>query len=191
MRVAYAGEVVIDQFAVWNEDGTEKIPGIVSFTRLTWLNGVSQVVVVAVSEIGTTPGEYMTTFIPPAPGFWKVEVLVPSTGDVFTSTYDVRKRSYTLRMVAVDDRVDVRFALWAELEDGTRSLDFESLAVTLITSAGEEVENLGSQTPNSDGLFVFTVDSGDVVSGSEYLLSVEATFGDLTWDYNLGFSKVA
>lgn len=191
MRVTYVGEPVIDQFAVWNEDGTSKIPGITSFTRISWLNGVSQIMSVTVTEIGTTPGEYMMTFNPPEEGFWKVEVSVPSTGDVFASYYEVKKRTYRARMTAVDDRTHVRFALWLEEEIGSRVTDFESATATIISSDGTEIADMGSTTPTAAGLFVFEADSADVTAGAEYVVIMTAVKNSVSWVYNLGLSKVA
>lgn len=191
MRIVYAGESVIDQFGVWNEAGTDKIAGITSFNKISWKDGVSQIMTVTVTEIETTPGEYMMTFIPPAPGFWKVEVSVPSTGDVFASYYDVKKRPYRVRMTAVDDRTNVRFAIWAENEDGSRATDFTTATASIYEPDGTLVESMGADTPSGTGIFSFLADSADVPAGAEYYVALVATKGALTWTYNLGFSKVA
>jgi hypothetical protein len=191
MRIAYAGEAVTDQFSVWNEEGTAKVPGLVTFTKLSWKNAVSQVMTIAVTEIGTTPGEYMMVFTPPSTGFWKVEVTEPSSGDVFTSFYDVQLRPYRLRMSAVDNRTNVRFAIWAENEDGTRALGFTTVSASIREPDGTVVDDMGSATPTSDGVAIFLADSADVPSGAEYIVKVIGTQGALTWTYNLGFAKVA
>lgn len=191
MRVTYAGEPVVDQFSVWNEEGTAKVSGLVTFTKLSWKNAVSQVMTIAVTEIGTTPGEYMMVFTPPSTGFWKVEVTEPSSGDVFTSFYDVQLRPYRLRMSAVDNRTNVRFAIWAENEDGTRANGFTTVSASILEPDGTLVDNMGSATPTSDGVAIFLADSTDVPSGAEYIVKVIGTQGALTWTYNLGFAKVA
>lgn len=191
MRIVYAGEPVIDQFGVWNEGGTEKITGITSFNRVSWKDGVSQIMSVTITEVGTTPGEYMMAFNPPDPGYWKVEVTVPSTGDVFASYYDVKKRTYRLRMSAVDARVNVRFAIWVENEDGTRATGFTTASASILEPDGTLVDDMGAATPTVGGVFSFLADSADVPSGSEYIVSLVAVQGDLTWSYNIGFSKVA
>jgi hypothetical protein len=191
MRVVYAGEAVVDQFSVWNEDGTAKVPGLVTFTKLSWKDAVSQVMTIAVTEIGTTPGEYMMVFTPPSAGFWKVEVTEPSSGDVFTSFYDVQLRPYRIRMSAVDDRTNVRFAIWAENDDGTRATAFTIAAASIYEPDGTLVASMGTDTPTGGGVFSFLADSADVPAGAEYIIVLTATKGSLTWTYNLGFSKVA
>lgn len=191
MRTSYAGEVVIDQFAVWNEEGTAKISGITSFNRISWKDGVSQIMTVTIAEIGTTPGEYTMTFNPPEPGYWKVEVTVPSTGDVFASFYDVKKRTYRPRMAAVDDRTNVRFAFWAENDDGSRATGFTTASASVVAADGTVVVAMGTATPSAGGVFSFIADSADVVAGAEYIVSLVAVQGGLSWSYNLGFSKVA
>lgn len=191
MRIVYAGESVVDQFAVWNEGGTDKITGITNFTKLSWKDGVSQIMSVTITEIGTTPGEYMMAFNPPTAGYWKVEVTVPATGDVLSSYYDVRKRTYRMRMTAVDDRTNVRFALWVENDDGTKATGFTTASATIREPDGTLVDDMGAVAPTAGGVFIFLADSADVPSGAEYIIAITATQGALTWSYNLGFSKVA
>jgi hypothetical protein len=191
MRTSYAGEVVIDQFSVWNEDGTVKVPGLTVFNSLAWKDGVSQILTVTVTEIGIATGEYMMTFTPATPGFWKVEVTVLDTGDVLASTYDVKKKTYRPRMTAVDDRANIRFAFWVENDDGTRSTGLTSATASIVNSAGTVVVAMGEATPTAGGVFAFLADSEDVPTGAEYIVSLVAVQGTLSWSYNLGFSKVA
>jgi hypothetical protein len=146
---------------------------------------------ITISEVSATPGEYMMVFNPQLEGYWKVEVVSPSTGDVFASFYDVKKRPYRSRMTAVDDRTNVRFAFWLEDENGSRVTTLTSASASIISSDGTVIDNMGATTPTAAGLLVFQADSADVLAGAEYVVVLTAVKGTVSWVYNLGFSKVA
>lgn len=193
MRIVYAGEPVIDQFPVWNEEQTAKISGISSFTKISWKNGVSQIMSVTITEISATPGEYMMTFNPPDVGFWKVEVGVPSTGDSIVEVYDVRKRPYRARFMAVKDTIEqILIAIAVENDDGTRATDFTTATASILSpDDGTVISNLGSATPTAQGVFNYIADNADIPAAAGYLISFVGTKGSLTWTYNLWFTKVA
>ena len=82
------GDLVVDQFPVFNFDGYTKRSGETSFTKTVWKDGVVQSNPVSIAEIGSS-GEYKWQFTPNSVGWWKVEVVVDFNKDVFSSDYSV------------------------------------------------------------------------------------------------------
>lgn len=88
MREAKVNVEIVDQFSVFDFDGTSKVSGLSGFNVSVWCNAVPRVRVVDVVEIGSS-GEYRFAFTPDIVGVWKVEIIVGFTADVFASEFMV------------------------------------------------------------------------------------------------------
>lgn len=83
MRTVKPGVEVIGQFSVVSiEDGYTKISGLSSFSTSIWKDGIVQSIPITITEISSS-GEYSYAFTPDNLGYWKVEVLIDYSKDLF------------------------------------------------------------------------------------------------------------
>lgn len=188
VRQATPGELIIDQFAIWDYDGYTKVSGQASFYKRLWFNGAASSVPVTIAEIGST-GEYKVEFTPDEAGFWLLEVEVVYNHEVWESNVEVREPNVDIQASMADDNTDATFAVWVEL-DGERLTDIDSIAAKVKDSNDVEVHDFGTNgTPTSDGVFKFTVSSSALTAHVPYLVAATATRGAKQWNANLGFAK--
>lgn len=92
MRQGVVGEAFIDSFPAFEDDGYTKRSGLTDpadFDTTVWVEGVEIPLAVSIDEIDSS-GEYVLGFIPPSGGFWKVEVLVDFSKEIWVSEVEVR-----------------------------------------------------------------------------------------------------
>ena len=106
-RQVETGALVIDSFPVFEEDGYTTKSGLLTadFTTTTFVDGLSAVVPVTISEIGTT-GNYKIQFTPMADGLYQVQILSLFNDEVWGETYEVGEGFAPEIRVHVRDQVD-------------------------------------------------------------------------------------
>lgn len=188
MRTVVPGEVVIDQFPVWDWDGHTKVSGHAVFNISLWKNGAPSAQPVTVEEIGTS-GEYRVTFTPDSEGVWACEVINTYNWDSWFGEYQAALPKIDIQASMADNNTEAVFALWVE-QDGARQTDFDSIEAAVKDSEGNTVHDFGgNSTPTADGVYRFAIASSTLAQHVPYLIAATATRGTHQYSANLGFAK--
>jgi hypothetical protein len=187
-RYVTLGEVIVDQFTVWADDGYNKVSGETSFYSTLWIEGVPSAIPVIIVEIGAS-GEYRASFTPDVVGSWILEIKIPSNLDVWGGEYKVvrgKEEDIEIRFSIADDGNEITMLCWTEI-DGQRSLIATSCSARIIGEAGE-VKDLGTNnSPDVNGAFSFVTDS-DLDPHTPYYVAIQMTDGTRSWYANKGFA---
>lgn len=74
-----------DLFSVFQNDGVTKQPGETSFNVTLITNGaVNTTIPVTITEVATSPGDYIVDFTPDELGSWFLEVHVPFDDSIYS-----------------------------------------------------------------------------------------------------------
>ena len=88
-RDVETGELVIDQFPAFEDDGYTKRSGLVTPTDLivtVYKDGVIDATVVTIAEIGTI-GDYKVSFTPATDGLYVIQVLIDFSKEIWAGYY--------------------------------------------------------------------------------------------------------
>ncbi len=91
MRTVPARKLVVDHFPVYDTDGFTKVPGLSPADLPVAVFRDSDVadVLVTVSEIAGSPGEYRLAFTPEQAGFYELEVSYAAGKQSYVEQYQV------------------------------------------------------------------------------------------------------
>jgi hypothetical protein len=188
-RIITLGQLVVDQFPIWESNGYVKKSGESVFTKRLWKDGVADAVTITIAEIGVT-GEYKASFTPDDVGFWVMEITIDYNKDVFQAEYTVEAAKLFINATLSDDATTSIFGIWFE-ENGERLTDLDSVAVLIKDTAGTTVVDLGTDTTDTgDGVFRFTTSSSNLIQNTAYTIVATATRGAETWVGMAGFARV-
>ncbi len=156
-RAINLGQVVIDQFPVYQTDGYTLRTGETTFVSTLFLDGVASVVPATVVEIGTT-GMYRVSFTPEAVGFWRVDVLIDYNKDIFFGEYDVALEvplAEAFFNAAYDDTTDTLY-MEAWLDRGDNSVaaaDLVACQIEVYDQAGTLLVTSNPTPPRANGRY--------------------------------------
>lgn len=191
MREIQLGDMITDQFPVFQADRVTKQTGETVFTTTLWKDGVVQTPTPSVSivEIGSS-GEYKVTFTPDTEGFWELEIDPDYNDDLWSGQYDVIAR-LRFNSTMADNGTNAEFCVWAE-RNGQRLTNLTQMTATIKDGQDNTVVSLGADSSDtSDGIFRWTTATSNLETDISYVLAITATDGDDTYNANLGFVKVS
>ena len=86
-RQVKIGELVVDHFPVFEEDGYTKKSGLLvgDFSATLYHDSVGSIIPVVITEVGA--GEYSFAFTPDAAGDWDVEVHILYNHDIWVDSF--------------------------------------------------------------------------------------------------------
>lgn len=105
-RQAALGDVIIDQFPAFENDGYTKRSGLtdIDFTVTVHQDGVQVALPVTIIEIGVT-GEYKVQYEPTAEAFWQVQILIDFNKEIWISSVEVGGSLSTIKQQV--DKIDL------------------------------------------------------------------------------------
>lgn len=159
-RAIPLGQMVVDQFPIYQSDGHTLQTGETVFTNTLYADGVASAVAVTIAEIGTT-GMYQASFTPDASGFWRVDTLIDYNKDIFVGEYDVAidaTNAEALFNASYEDGIDTLY-MEAWLDRGGSSIAAANLVacqIEVYDRAGALLFTSNPTPPTANGRYSAT-----------------------------------